>query len=269
MPEPPVLRRARRDWRGPDRAAGLKGDWIAAVDAATAAPGDQSANALPTDAQVIGAVQRGLDEDGILVCAAGSLPGELHKLWKPSRPNGYHMEYGYSCMGYEIAGGLGVKMALPDREVVVMVGDGSYLMMNSELATAVMLGRKIILVVLDNRGFACINRLQMATGGANFNNLLDDAAHTVPSQIDFTAHARSLGAQSEKVANIGELEEAMTRARASDHCYCIVIDTDPLPTTEAGGNWWDVPVPEVSARAQVEAARKEYDEARRRQRLGD
>ena len=112
--------------------------------------------------QVIGAVQRGLPDDAIVVCAAGGLPGELHKLWKTARPNGYHLEYGFSTMGYEIAGGLGVKMAHPDREVVVMVGDGSYMMLNSELATSVMLGHKIIVVLLDNRGYGCINRLQMA-----------------------------------------------------------------------------------------------------------
>ena len=130
-----------------------------------------------------------------MVCAAGGLPGELHKLWRPGAPLGYHVEYGYSCMGYEIAGGLGVKMARPDREVVVTVGDGSYLMMNSEIATSVMLGPKLIIVVLDNRGFGCINRLQQATGGAPFNNLLNDARHEVLPEIDFAAHARSMGAE--------------------------------------------------------------------------
>jgi 3D-(3,5/4)-trihydroxycyclohexane-1,2-dione acylhydrolase (decyclizing) len=109
------------------------------------------------------------------------------------KPNGYHMEYGFSTMGYEIAGGLGIKMAHPDREVVVMVGDGSYMMMNSELATSVMLGRKLIVVLLDNRGYGCINRLQLATGGESFNNLLDTARHAVPSAIDFAAHAASDG----------------------------------------------------------------------------
>ncbi|PKR53033.1 3D-(3,5/4)-trihydroxycyclohexane-1,2-dione acylhydrolase (decyclizing) [Thalassospira marina] len=248
----------------PDSA--LKRDWIAALDAVTATP---TGNALPTDAQVIGAVQRSLDEDGIVVCAAGGLPGELHKLWKTAKPNGYHVEYGYSCMGYEIAGGLGVKMARPDQDVVVMVGDGSYMMMNSELATSVMLGHKIITVILDNRGFGCINRLQMATGGESFNNLLDTARHVEPSAIDFTAHAASMGAIAEKVSSIGELEEAMTRARAATRSYAIVIDTDPLPSTEAGGHWWDVAVPEVSVRPSVNEARSNYQNALKNQRPGD
>ncbi|MDQ7080399.1 MAG: 3D-(3,5/4)-trihydroxycyclohexane-1,2-dione acylhydrolase (decyclizing) [Paracoccaceae bacterium] len=239
----------------PDPA--LKRDWLAAVDAATAAP---AGNALPSDAQVIGAVQRSLDENAVVVCAAGGLPGELHKLWKPGRVGGYHVEYGYSCMGYEIAGGLGVKMAEPAREVVVMVGDGSYMMANSELATSVMLGHKIIVVVLDNRGFGCINRLQVGCGGESFNNLLDSARHAVPSQIDFAAHAAAMGAMAEKVGNIAELEQAMARARAADRTYVIVIDTDPIPSTEAGGHWWDVAVPEVSGRAEVQEARQAYEQ---------
>jgi 3D-(3,5/4)-trihydroxycyclohexane-1,2-dione acylhydrolase (decyclizing) len=228
------------------------------VAAATSIP---DGNALPSDAQVIGAVQRALDDEAIVVCAAGGLPGELHKLWKAARPNSYHLEYGFSTMGYEIAGGLGVKMAQPQREVVVMVGDGSYMMMNSELATSVMLGRKLIVVVLDNRGFACINRLQMATGGESFNNLLDTARHDVPSDIDFVAHAASMGAIAEKADSVAALEAAMARARNSDRTHVIVIDTDPMPTTEAGGHWWDVAVPEVSTRPQVEAARRAYEAA--------
>ena len=131
-------------------------------------------NALPSDAQVIGAVHRARGSGATLVCASGGLPGELHKLWPAGAPGSYHMEYGYSTMGYEIAGGLGVKLAKPDDDVIVMLGDGSYMMMNSEIASSVMLGMKLTIVVLDNRGFGCINRLQMATGGANFNNLLKD-----------------------------------------------------------------------------------------------
>jgi 3D-(3,5/4)-trihydroxycyclohexane-1,2-dione acylhydrolase (decyclizing) len=254
------------DHRAPDLDAGLKADWIAAVEAVTAAP---SGNMLPSDMQVIGAVQRGVPDDAILVCASGGLPGELHKLWKTARPNGYHLEYGFSTMGYEIAGGLGVKMARPEREVVVMVGDGSYMMMNSELATSVMLGHKIVVVLLDNRGYGCINRLQIATGGASFNNLIDTARHVVPSAIDFAAHAASMGAVAEKVGSIAELEAAMLRARESRSSYVIVIDTDPMPTTEAGGAWWDVAVPEVSARESVRAARRAYDEKRELQRLAD
>ncbi len=254
------------DHRAPDIDPRLKADWIAAVDAITAAP---SGNALPTDMQVIGAVQRGVPEDAIIVCAAGGLPGELHKLWKAARPNGYHLEYGFSTMGYEIAGGLGVKMAYPEREVVVMVGDGSYMMLNSELATSVMLGLKLVVVLLDNRGFGCINRLQVACGGAPFNNLIDTARHVIPSAIDFAAHAAAMGAASEKVSSIAELEAALGRARASETSFVVVIDTDPLATTEAGGFWWDVAVPEVSARAEVRQARADYDRARALQRAAD
>ena len=254
------------EWRAPDLDDALRAEWNERVDAVTAPP---RGNAPPSDAQVIGAVQRATGPDTVLVCAAGGLPGELHKLWRATRPNGYHLEYGYSCMGYEIAGGLGVKMALPDREVVVMVGDGSYLMMNSELATSVMLGRKIIVVVLDNRGFGCITRLQEATGGAPFNNLLDDARHETPSHIDFVAHARSLDAVAEKADSIDELERALERARGCDRSCCIVIDTDPMACTEAGGHWWDVAVPEVSEREEVRAARAQYEEALARQRPSD
>jgi 3D-(3,5/4)-trihydroxycyclohexane-1,2-dione acylhydrolase (decyclizing) len=217
--------------------------------------------ALPSDAQVIGAVQRAIGAEATVLHAAGGLPGEMHKLWQAGAPGSYHAEYGFSCMGYEIAGGLGTKMAKPDEEVVVMIGDGSYLMLNSEIATSVMLGHKINIVLLDNRGYGCINRLQMGTGGANFNNLLKDARHEVLPDIDFAAHARSLGAISEKVASIAELESALARAKQNDRTTLIVIDTDPLISTEEGGTWWDVAVPEVSVRGEVNAKRKAYEEA--------
>ena len=172
-------------------------------------------------------------------------------------------------MGYEIAGGLGVKLALPDREVVVTIGDGSYLMMNSEIATSVMLGKKLIIVVNDNRGFGCINRLQNATGGAPFNNLLSDTRHEVLPDVDFVAHARSLGAEAVKVASIAELEAAFKAARAAISTQVIVIDTDPVGSTDAGGFWWDVAVPAVSDRAEVSAARRGYEDALTIQRVGD
>jgi 3D-(3,5/4)-trihydroxycyclohexane-1,2-dione acylhydrolase (decyclizing) len=254
------------DWK-PERAiletaAAAKKDWARDADAVTAA----SNTNLPSDAQVIGAVRRATGENTTLVCAAGGLPGELHKLWQSDRPGSYHLEYGFSCMGYEIAGGLGVKMARPDDDVVVMVGDGSYLMMNSEIATSVMLGRKLTIVVLDNRGFGCINRLQMGTGGANFNNLLKDAHHDVLPEIDFRAHAESLGAVAHKVASLADLETALKEAAGQDRTTVIVIDTDPLIATEAGGHWWDVAVPEVSDREEVRAARAAYETALNEQR---
>jgi 3D-(3,5/4)-trihydroxycyclohexane-1,2-dione acylhydrolase (decyclizing) len=242
-----------------------KAEWRKAADAVTA-----PTNApLPSDAQVIGAVQRAMGDGIVLVHAAGGLPGELHKLWRADWPGSYHGEYGYSCMGYEIAGALGAKMARPDEEIVVMLGDGSYLMMNSEIATSVMLGLKLTIVLLDNRGFGCINRLQMATGGANFNNLLKDARHDVLPDIDFAAHARSLGALAEHVSSCGDLETALKRSRENDRTTVIVIDTDPLVSTDAGGHWWDVAVPEVSMRKEVNAARKAYEKNRQTQSVGD
>ncbi|TYR34050.1 3D-(3,5/4)-trihydroxycyclohexane-1,2-dione acylhydrolase (decyclizing) [Mesorhizobium microcysteis] len=256
-------------WRTPaawtDDAKAGKTSWRRDADQALAATNA----ALPSDAQVIGAVQRALGSDVTLLHAAGGLPGELHKLWRAGAPGSYHAEYGYSTMGYEIAGGLGVKLAKPDGEVVVMLGDGSYLMLNSEIATSVMLGVKLTIVLLDNRGFGCINRLQRATGGESFNNLLEHTRHETLPQIDFAAHAASLGAIAVKVASIAELEGALEKAKGNDRTTVIVIDTDPLASTEAGGYWWDVAVPEVSERAEVLEKRRAYEDAVKLQRLGD
>jgi len=226
--------------------------------------------ALPYEGDVIGAVQRSADDSptrDIVVGAAGTLPAELHKLWRTASPGGYHLEYGYSCMGYEIAGGLGVKLARPEREVIVLVGDGSYLMLNSEIATSLLLERKLIIVVLDNHGYGCINRLQQACGGVPFNNLFVDAVQGrdgVP-KIDFAAHAAALGASAENVRTIPELEAALRRARAARRTYVISIETDPARTTAEGGWWWEVAVPEVSARGEVNAAHAQYVENKRRQ----
>ncbi|QQR37566.1 3D-(3,5/4)-trihydroxycyclohexane-1,2-dione acylhydrolase (decyclizing) [Devosia oryziradicis] len=246
-----------------EKAKADKDEWLVAADKVTA-----STNAeLPSDAQVIGAVQRAR-ENATLVCASGGLPGELHKLWKAGGPGSYHMEYGFSTMGYEIAGGLGVKLARPDDDVVVMVGDGSYMMMNSEIVSSIMLGAKLTIVLLDNSGFGCINRLQMATGGANFNNLLKDTHHVTLPGIDFAAHAASMGAVARKVSSIAELETALHETESADRTTVIVIDTDPLIATDAGGHWWDVAVPEVSDRPQVNAAREAYVKALKAQRAG-
>ena len=247
-------------WQATARAG--KTEWLLAAKAVT-----DPTNALPSDAQVIGAVSRAKGSGVTLVCASGGLPGELHKLWPAGAPGSYHMEYGFSTMGYEIAGGLGVKLAKPDHEVVVMLGDGSYMMMNSEIASSVQLGAKLTIVVLDNRGFGCINRLQMATGGANFNNLLKDTRHEVLPEIDFAMHAASMGAWSRKVASIAELEAGLKEAASVERTTVLVIDTDPLIATEAGGTWWDVAVPEVSVRESVQAARKDYEAALKGQRL--
>ncbi len=226
--------------------------------------------ALPYEGDVIGAVQRSTPDSAtrdIVVCAAGTLPSDLHKLWRTGVPGGYHMEYGYSCMGYEIAGGLGVKMARPDREVIVIVGDGSYLMLNSEIVTSLLLDQKLVIVVLDNRGYGCINRLQQACGGAPFNNLFSDSVQgrTGAPKIDFAAHAAAMGALAENVKTIPELEAALKRARAADRTYVVCIETDPNRTTEEGGWWWEVAVPEVSDRESVRKARAAYEDGKRQQ----
>lgn len=263
------LSEALKGWNAPsawtDNARAGKTAWQAEAAKVTA-----TTNAtFPSDAQVIGAVQRIMGSGATVLHAAGGLPGEMHKLWQAGAPGSYHAEYGFSTMGYEIAGGLGAKMARPEQEVVVMIGDGSYLMLNSEIATSVMLGLKLTIVLLDNRGFGCINRLQMATGGASFNNLLKDSRHEVLPDIDFAAHAASLGAIAKKVSSIPELETELAGAKRNERTTVIVIDTDPLVSTEAGGHWWDVAVPEVSARTQVNAARKIYEQKRRTQSVGD
>jgi 3D-(3,5/4)-trihydroxycyclohexane-1,2-dione acylhydrolase (decyclizing) len=240
------------------RCAELTGAWRDSVAAAIADRGTAS----PSDAEVLGAVNDWLEPQGTMVCAAGGLPGELHKLWRAAAPGQYHVEYGYSCMGYEIAGGLGVKLAQPGREVVVLVGDGSYLMLNSELATSIALGLKLVVVVLDNRGYGCIHRLQQACGVAPYGNLLGDATSPEAPVVDFAAHARALGALAEQVTGIAELRAALLRARAAPRTAVIVIATDPTLSTAAGGQWWDVPVAASSDADAVREARRQYDARR-------
>jgi 3D-(3,5/4)-trihydroxycyclohexane-1,2-dione acylhydrolase (decyclizing) len=252
---------APRPWQ--EKAVTATARWHRTVERITGAPKPKS-NDLPTDAQVLGAVNRAMPKACIVVCAAGGLPGELHKLWRATDAASYHLEYGFSCMGYEIAGGLGAKLAAPERDVVVLVGDGSYLMMNSEIATSVALGAKLTIIVLDNRGFGCINRLQRATGGEAFNNLLPDAA----PQVDFAAHAAALGAQARKVASIAALEAALPRAFAAKRTQVLVIDTDPQAGTPEGGAWWDVPVTAAPATPAQKEARRDYDQKRARQAAG-
>ena len=234
------------------------------------------AGTLPYDAEVIGAVRDSLNDHGgdsashdVVVCAAGTLPAELHKLWRAALPGNYHMEYGYSCMGYEIAGALGVKMARPGQEVIVLVGDGSYMMLNSELATSLLLGQKLVVVVLDNRGYGCIQRLQSATGSARFNNLLADciAPGGEASQIDFAMHAAAMGADAVHVNSVGELKSAMRKARAAQRSQVLVIDTSPSRVTQQGGCWWQVGIPEVSQRPEVNAAYAASQAASKQQRI--
>ncbi len=217
-------------------------------------------------AQVLGAIDRVADENSVVVCAAGSLPGELHKLWRTSKPGGYHVEYAYSCMGYEIAGGLGAKLALPDHEVFVVVGDGSYMMMNSELATAVMMGQKMIVIVFDNQGYACIDNLQRSAGSPGFNNMFEDSVHEVLPAIDFVAHAKSMGADAVHVDSIDGLVSSLKDARTARGSSVITVAVGRAGA-DIGGAWWDVAVPAVSDLEAVTNARAIYDTAIKKQRV--
>ena len=244
-------------------------DKIAAPETATAAerPTGDSDSDLPTYAQVVGVVDRAADESTYVLAAAGGFPGELVNGWRGQAVHSFDCEYGYSCMGYEISGGWGAKMALPDREVVVLVGDGSYLMMNSDLYSTVLTGHKLIVIVCDNGGYAVINRLQMAQGGVPFNNLIADSRVRDATAVDFAAHAASMGCEAETVNTIAELEAAYGRARAADRTYVIALNTHAYRWTE-GGSFWEVGVPEVSASADVRAARAEMDAGKADQRVG-
>ena len=222
---------------------------------------------LPTYAQVVGAVDRAADSSTYVVAAAGGLPGELVNGWRAKAVHSFDCEYGYSCMGYEISGAWGAKMAMPDREVVVLVGDGSYLMMNSDLYSTVLTGHKLIVIVADNGGYAVIDRLQVNQGGAPFNNLFADCRTERLVGVDFAAHAASMGCEAETVHTIAELESAIARARACDRTYVIALKTHPHRWTE-GGSFWEVGVPEVSSRESVRQARAAMDAARDSQRVG-
>ena len=244
-------------------------DKIAAPAAVTAGAGDRSSDphaGLPTYAQVVGAVDRAADASTYVVAAAGGLPGELVNGWRADTVHSFDCEYGYSCMGYEISGAWGAKMAMPEREVVVLVGDGSYLMMNSDLYSTVLSGHKLIVVVCDNGGYAVIDRLQVNQGGASFNNLFADCRTERLVGVDFAAHAASMGCETETVRSIAELESAIERARAADRTYVIALKTHPHRWTE-GGSFWEVGVPEVSTSASVRAARAAMDEGRAAQRV--
>ena len=247
----------------------LKGEWDGAVDGlrAVAEP-----DAL-TQANVIGIVNEASGPRDVVVCAAGGLPGDLLKLWRPVDPKGYHLEYGYSCMGYEIAGGLGAKMAAPDREVFVMVGDGSYLMLHTEIVTSIQEGRKLVVVLLDNGGYGCIRGLQMANGTPSFGNELrarDVATGRLDGPVvpvDFVRNAESLGALAVRAGNESELRNALRQAKAADRTTLISVVVPIEPGVPGFESWWDVPVAEVSSQSDVQAARAAYEEHRKRQRV--
>ncbi len=232
-----------------------------------ASPDAHPAGELPTYAQVVGVVDRMAGDTTYALSAAGGFPGELVNGWRSDRIHSFDVEYGYSCMGYEISGGWGAKMAMPDREVVVFVGDGSYLMMNSDLYSSVLSGHKLIVIVCDNGGFAVINRLQTNQGGVPFNNLIADSRIVEEVRVDFAAHAASMGCHTETATTIGELEEALRRARKADRTAVIAMRTHDSRWTE-GGSFWEVGVPEVSERPTVIEARTEMDRGKADQRVG-
>ena len=244
-------------------------DKIAAPVTVGASGGDRSPDPyedLPTYAQVVGAVDRAADSSTYVVAAAGGLPGELVNGWRAGTVHSFDCEYGYSCMGYEISGAWGAKMAMPEREVMVLVGDGSYLMMNSDLYSTVLTGHKLIVIVCDNGGYAVIDRLQVNHGGASFNNLFADCRTERQVAVDFAAHAASMGCATETVSTIAGLEAAIGRARAEDRTYVIALRTHPHSWTE-GGSFWEVGVPEVSSSGSVRAAREAMDAGRANQRV--
>jgi 3D-(3,5/4)-trihydroxycyclohexane-1,2-dione acylhydrolase (decyclizing) len=224
-----------------------------------------------TQGEVIGVVNETTEASDIVVCAAGSLPGDLHKLWRTRQPGGYHMEYGYSCMGYEIAGGLGAKMAHPEREVFVLVGDGSYLMMPQEIVTSIQEGLKLNIVLLDNHGFSSIGGLSRSCGneglGTNYRYRRGTKYDGGNLPVDFVANAASLGAWAVRAKTREELREAIGSARKQSQTSVVVVETsydDRVPGYES---WWDVAIAEVSASEEVKAARQKYEEARRKERL--
>jgi len=256
-----------RDYRAPDswvsEAQREYRAWCDVVESHT-----KPSNAeQPSYAEVIGAINRVCGETDLVVSAAGGLPGELAKLWQAKTVGSFDCEFGYSCMGYEIAGALGAKMADPTREVIAFVGDGSYLMMNSEIYSSVLTGHKLILIICDNAGFAVIERLQIGQGGKSFNNMFSTSKIERFVPVDFVQHAQSLGAVAERVQSVSELEQAFARAKAADRTACIVINVAAQRWTP-GGAWWDVGVPEVSSRDEVLQARDGMAKERVHQRLG-
>ena len=251
------------------RASELATAWDGAVAAAYNLGGDL--DTAPSQSQVIGAVNDLSGPLDVVVCAAGSMPGDLHKMWRTSNAKGYQVEYGYSCMGYEIAGGLGVKMAEPDREVIVMVGDGSYLMMAQELVTAVQEGLKLVVVLVQNHGFASIGALSETVGAPRFGT---SYRYRGPSgqldgdilPVDLAANAASLGAQVLRAASLGELRQCLGQAMAATQTTVVHVQCDLETGSPSSGSWWDVPVAEVSTLPVTRIARLVYEEAKTRQR---
>ena len=255
-----------------DLAARLNKDWDREVDRLY----HLGHSPLPAQSEVIGAVNDAAGPRDVVVCAAGSMPGDLHKLWRTRDPKQYHVEYGYSCMGYEIAGALGVKMAAPDREVFAMVGDGSYLMLGTEIVTAVQEGIKLIIVLVDNHGFNSIGGLSRSLGTDGFGTqyrfrkngsigLDSDKAPSAVLPIDLAANAASLGADAVRVRSVDELRGALERARQATRTSVICVEVDRYEGVPNYESWWDVPVAEVASVEAVNTARREYEKARKKE----
>ncbi len=250
-----------------DRIQKLRAEWEIEVDRIYGL-----AKAPPImQGEVIGIINNFTEASDIVVCAAGSLPGDLHKLWRTRKPGGYHMEYGYSCMGYEIAGGLGAKMADPSREAYVLVGDGSYLMMAQEIVTSVQEGYKLNIVLLDNHGFSSIGGLSRACGnegmGTEYRYRRGEKYDGETLPVDFAANAASLGAWTARAKTGEELKAALVEGRKQNRTAVVVIETSYDQRVPGYESWWDVPIAEVSERDAVKAARKQYEEARKKERF--
>jgi 3D-(3,5/4)-trihydroxycyclohexane-1,2-dione acylhydrolase (decyclizing) len=263
-----------RGWSGAgaerlERLERLRSEWNAEVDRVLQLASDE----LVSQPEIIRLVNEAAGNDGVMVAAAGSLPGDLHKTWRAAGPHSYHMEYGYSTMGYEVAGGMGVAMAEPDREVYVMLGDGSYLMLANEIATAYQEGISMTIVILDNHGFRCIHNLSGACGGDNaFNHFRVREAETgaftgETLPIDYAANAASLGATVLKAKTPAEVRTALAEAKQiKGRPVAIVIEVNPDPPVPDYESWWDVPVPEVSTSERVQDARKAYEASLKKER---
>ncbi|MBX6320395.1 MAG: 3D-(3,5/4)-trihydroxycyclohexane-1,2-dione acylhydrolase (decyclizing) [Rhodospirillaceae bacterium] len=254
-------------WRGPqawvETARGRYAEWNALVAKVTAPTNTDT----PSYAQVVGTINALAEETDTVVTAAGGLPGELTKNWRVKAPGTFDCEFGYSCMGYEIAGGWGIKMARPDSDVIVMVGDGSYLMMNSDIYSSVLTGHKLIVVVCDNGGFGVINRLQNFKGCPSFNNQIEDCKVVKPFRVDFAKHAEAMGAVAETVTSLTDLQAAFQRAKKNDRTTVLVVKVHPTTWTP-GDAWWDVGVVEVNDRESMRKATAEHLAGRARQRVG-
>ncbi|MEZ9523074.1 3D-(3,5/4)-trihydroxycyclohexane-1,2-dione acylhydrolase (decyclizing) [Enterovibrio norvegicus] len=249
-----------------DKAAAETSQWRGVVEQRTAA----SDTALPSYAQIIGKVNSLVNEGDRVITAAGGLPAELNMNWQATYPYSLDVEFGFSCMGYEIAAGWGNKIARPDHESIVLVGDGSYLMMNSDIYSSVLTGHKMIVLVCDNGGFAVIRKLQTNTGNTAFNNQLEDCTterdYELP-RVDFVSHARGLGANAEKVEHLSDFEAAFERAKASDKTYVIVTDIDDTVWSSCDA-WWEVGLSEVTDNESIANARDQWEEGRKHQRRG-